>query len=352
MNLGSPSLVHRLRWLWLGSLLGGLSGLSLSLLVLVLLRRLPIPGLQDWLFGSTTWLGIGLLTFGWITGLGILSAQCLVGMFFWIRGRKAEDPASGLAGILGFSAAAALASSALFLIGWKSLSHAPILAMIWPPIAVLLQMSLLGAGTPWLLLLASLLRRLPSRQQQLGHLLHTLIEQIRETVRTQLPRFLIGLHATGIALTLWISTLLQTSEFRKTHHILLSLLQLVVLLILALGHLWLARSALLASLRNSLAQHIAAPLSKVAGKLPTPPAEILLLFRPPATLTPWLRLPWSFLASRFSTVIDRWDEWTQDANPTERLREFLATEAPSLTGPILLAGLQLLVVILPLLLQA
>lgn len=352
MNLGSPTLVHRLRWLWLGSLLGGVAGLSLSALVLVLLNRIPIPGLQDWLFGSTTWLGIGLLTFGWVTGLGILSAQCMVGLFFWTRGRKAEDPASGLAGTLGFSAAAALASSALFLIGWKSLPHAPVLAMIWPPVAVLLQLSLLGAGTPWLLLLASLLRRIPSRQHQLGQLLHTLVEQIRETVRTQLPRFLIGLHATGIAFTLWFSALLQTLDFRKTHSILLSLLQLVVLMALALGHLWLARSALLASLRNALAQHIAAPLSKVAGKLPTPPAEILSLFRPPATLTPWLRLPWSFMAGRLSTIIDRWDEWTQDANPSERLRGFLATEAPGLIGPILLAGLQLLVVILPLLFTA
>lgn len=352
MNLGSPSLVRRLRWLWLASLLGSFAGLSLSVLALALLRQLPIPGLQTWLFGSTTWLGIGLLTIGWLVGLGTLSAQCIVGLVYWTRGRKAEDPASGLAGTLGFSAAAALASSALFLIGWKSLPHAPFLAMIWPPVAVLLQMSLLGAGTPWLLLLTSLLQRLPSRQQQLGQLLHTLVEQIRETVRTQLPRFLIGLHATGIAFALWFSTLLQTSDFRKTHHILLSFLQLVVLSILTLGHLWLARSALLASLRNALARHIAAPLSKVAGKLPTPPSEILFLFRPPATLTPWLRLPWSYLARRFSSIIDRWEEWTQDANPTERLREFLATEAPSLTGPILLAGLQLLVVILPLLFLA
>ncbi len=246
MNLGPTSLLPRLSWLWIGSLLGGLAGLALAILCIVLFRALPIPGLQAWIFGSTTWIGIGLLLLGWLTSLGILLTQCTLGLMFWTRGKKEEDPASGLAGTLGFSAATALASSALFLIAWKSIPHAPFLAMIWPPVAVGLQLSLLGAGTPWLLLLASLLRRLPSRQQQFGQLLHTLIEQVRATVRTQLPRFLIALHATGISFALWLSPLLQTSDFRKTHHILISLLQAVVLLILTLGHLWLARSALLA----------------------------------------------------------------------------------------------------------
>lgn len=348
MNVGPTSLLPRLSWLWIGSLLGGLAGLALAILCIVLLRALPIPGLQAWIFGSTTWIGIGLLLLGWLTSLGILLTQCTLGLMFWTRGKKEEDPASGLAGTLGFSAATALASSALFLIAWKSIPHAPFLAMIWPPVAVGLQLSLLGAGTPWLLLLASLLRRLPSRQQQFGQLLHTLIEQVRATVRTQLPRFLIALHATGISFALWLSPLLQTSDFRKTHHILISLLQAVVLLILTLGHLWLARSALLASLRNGLAQHISVPMSKIANRLPVPPAEILLLFRPPATLTPWLRLPWSLAARRFSTVIDRWDEWTQATNPAERLREFLSTEVPGYTGPILLAGLQILTALLPL----
>lgn len=344
----SPSLRSRLLWLWIGSLLGGLAGLGCALLFLLALRYLPIPGLRDWILGSSRLLGVGILIVGWLMSLGILLAQSGLGLLFWVRGRSGHDNASGFAGTIAFSAIASLGSAALFLILWKQLPYAPLLALTWPTLAVLLQSFLLGLGTPWLLLLEQLISRVPIGGNGFPALLLTLIEQVREAVRSQLPRVLLALHGSALALILWITPLLQSPEFRKTHHVLFLILQLMVVLGLGAGHLWLARSALLATLRNALIEHLATPLARIGNRLPTPPQELLRLFRPPVQLTPWIRWPWNWMASRFLPMIDHWEDWTRAEAPAEKLREYLATEVPTLTGPILLALLQILVILLPL----
>jgi hypothetical protein len=338
----------RLRWLWVLTLVGGLCGFAFGITIFLALRTLPIPGLHDWFLRSFSLIGMSLLFIGWLTGLGLLVAQSVTGLLFWSgRLKQEDDPVAQLSGTIGFSACAALASSAIFLLSWKAVPHAPYLALGWPIVASLLQLLLIGAGTPWLFLLAKASQLLSLQGGAIGAILRTLFEQIRATVKGQLPRALIALHATGLSFALWISPIAQGLEFRNTHHPLISLLQAIVLLILFLGHLWLARSALLASLRNGIALRISAPMAQLSHHLPSPPPEILQLFRPPQTLTPWLRLPWRFLADRFSPIIDRWEEWTQASHPAERLREFLSTEVPGLTGPILLAIFQILTAMLP-----
>jgi hypothetical protein len=338
----------RLKWLWITTVLGGLLGFATGIMVFLALRTLPIPGLHEWFLRSFSLIGLSLLFIGWLTGLGFLVAQSITGLLFWSgRLKEEDDPVARLSGTIGFSACASLASSAAFLLSWKAVPHAPYLALGWPIVASLLQLFLLGAGTPWLLVIAKASQRLSLQGGAIGPLLHTIFEQIRMTVKQQLPRVLIALHATGLSFALWISPIAQSLEFRNTHHPLISLLQGLVLVILFLGHLWLARSALLASLRNGIAQRVAAPLAQLAHRLPSPPPEILQLFRPPQALTPWLRLPWTLLANRFSPIIDRWEEWTQATHPAERLREFLSTEVPGLTGPVILAILQILTALLP-----
>jgi hypothetical protein len=49
-------------------------------------------------------------------------------------------------------------------------------------------------------------------------------------------------------------------------------------------------------------------------------------------------------------ILDRWEDWSQADDPTERLREVLAAKVPGLTGPIVLAILQILTALLPALL--
>lgn len=337
-----------LRWLWILSALGGGLGFGCAILIFLALRTLPIPGLHDWFLHSFSLIGLSLLFIGWLTGLGLLLTHAVTGLFLWTRNSKqGNDPVSAFSGMLGFSACAALASSALFLLTWRTVPHAPYLALGWPIIASILQLTLMAAATPCFFLIVQADRFLARQDGTFASLLRTILEQSRGTVRSQLPRILIALHATGLSLALWISPIAKSLEFRNTHHILINLLQALVLILLVAGHLWLARSALLAALRNNIAQRISQPMTQLAQHLPAPPKEILQLFNPPKELSILIRLPWSLVAGRFSPIIDRWSEWTQDKQPAEKLREFLSTEVPGLTGPILLALLQILVALVP-----
>lgn len=345
----APPSFARLRWLWIFSFAGALVG---SILWGALTFALTfLPGLRTWIFHSHDILWMASLLFLCLSSLGFLIGQTIAGLWIWTI--RASDPKQDTARFgltVGLSAAAALSATSLFLLSWKFLPHSAWLALIWPLAAAILQLLLLGAGTPWLMALNKIASKLEEETGPAGQLIALAFEEIQLSIRGQIPRILIALHGSALAFSLWLSPLLKELDSHKIHHPWISLLQLVVLSTLVLGHLWLAHSAILAGIRNRISHHITPHLAKLSSQIPTPPPELLCWLRPAKTLAPWIRIPWGFVLRRLGAIVDRWDEWTTAANPTERLREFLSDDVPSLVLPILVAVLQILIALLPLIL--
>jgi hypothetical protein len=343
----TPPSLARLRWLWIASFAGALAGAVIWGVLAFALTFLP--GLRTWIFHSHNILWMASLLFLCLASLGFLIGQTISGLWIWtVRVSDSKQDTARFGLTVGLSAAAALSATSLFLLSWKLLPHSAWLALIWPLAAAMLQLLLLGAGTPWLIMLSKIANKLEDEKGPVGNLIALTFEEIKLSIRGQIPRILIALHGSALAFSLWLSPLLKELDSHKIHHPWISLLQLVVLSTLTLGHLWFAHSAILAGIRNRISYHITPHLAKLSAQIPSPPPELMRWFRPAKTLAPWIRLPWGFVIKRLAAIVDRWEEWSSAANPTERLREFLADEAPTLTLPILVAILQILVSLIPL----
>jgi len=339
-------LVH-LRWLWSATLVGAAAG---AILWVAMVAFMLVLNRTAWLLHMHLfWIWGGMLLLC-LCGSGVLLGQGIAGLVSWSF--RTEDPDHGIArfsGAFGLSACASLATSCLFLIAWKILPHAAGFALAWPIAAASFHVLLLAVATPWFFFLKRARRLLAVDQGAIGTLLSLLVHEARVTVRSQVPRILIILHGNALGLSLWLSGLLKFLEFHRMQDGFISLLQLVVFFAINILHLWLARSAFLAHLRHRVAWHLSPHLGSFAQDLPKPPPEFLKLFHPSETLSRWIRLPWNFLAHPFHLIIDRWEDWSHDSDPAERLRKLLSQDVPGIALPLLLALLQIAVALVPLL---